>query len=112
MKNKVRKSLAQKKLAQENYLKRWESIEKFGRDRISPQVDEAMKGHKDKRSRFARKKGNVRLPCLLRAFYRMEAWDALRKAKPDQPRAAAKREADRTAMARYARLQFENAVKD
>jgi len=112
MKNKVRKSLAQKKRAQENYLKRWESVEKFGRDRISQQVNEALMGHKEKRSRFARKKGSVRFPCLLRAMYRMEAWVALRKQKPDQPRAAAKREADRTAMAKYARLQFENAVKE
>jgi hypothetical protein len=104
MKNRIRMSLAKKKLAEANYLKRWEAIQDFRKKHvISHAVDEALKGHPEKRPPQALRRGRARRACLHRAFYRMEEFEKIRKAKPDQPRGAARAEANRNAMARYAR---------
>lgn len=101
-------ALAKKKLAEANYLKRWEAIQDFRKNHnISHAVDEALKGHPEKRPPQALRSGRARKACLHRAFYRMEEWEKIRKEKPDQPRAAARAEANRKAMARYARNSFD-----
>ena len=103
MKQKTYNAIAKKKLAQERWLKRWQAIEKFGMDRISKAVSDGLMGRKEKLPVTARRRGGARRANVARAVLRRQAWEALRKQKPDQPRGAARMEANRKAMAQFAR---------
>jgi len=105
MKRRVYNALKKKKLAQERYLKRWQAIEAFGMDRISSSVSDGLMGRKEKMPVMARRRGRARRASVTRAVMRRQAWDVLRKKKPDQPRGAARVEANRKAMAQFVRHQ-------